>query len=81
MTTVLSAPCRGARLAPSLLVTVNSPDDQFPPATYSLEIEKPSGTVAAPLPLLPERRYDIIVSASDKDGVLTGAVRRGLAPG
>jgi hypothetical protein len=43
---------------------VNSPDDQFPPATYSLEIEEPSRTVAAPLPLVPERRYDIVISAA-----------------
>jgi hypothetical protein len=66
--------------ATELLVTVNSPDDPFPPATYALPIEQPSGTVEAPLPLEDDRRYEIRVSAANDQGAMTSSVRRDLLP-
>ena len=63
-----------------LLVTVNSPDDHFPPATYELPIDKPRGTVEVPLPLEDDQHYEVQVSAIDEDGVSTSAVRRDLEP-
>jgi hypothetical protein len=66
--------------ATQLLVTVNSPDDPFPPVTYDVPIDKPSGTVEAPLALEDDRRYEIRVSAANDHGATTSAVRRDLLP-
>jgi hypothetical protein len=64
--------------AKHLLVTINSPDDHYPPATYRLAIDKPSGTVEAPLPLEDDQSYEVQVSAIDEDGASTSAIRRDL---
>ena len=66
--------------AKSLLVTINSPDDAYPPATYTLPITQSSGAVDAPLPLVDDRRYEIRVSALNEAGGSTSAVRRDLLP-
>jgi hypothetical protein len=66
--------------ATKLLVTLNSPDDPFPPATFPLAITKPKGSVIPPLALEPERRYEVRVSAANDHGGITSAVRRDLAP-
>ena len=66
--------------ATSLLVTVNSPDDAFPPATYTLPIAKASGTVEAPLELSDNQRYEIDVSAQNDTGGSTSSVRRLVPP-
>ena len=67
-------------VAASLLVTINSPDDHYPPATYTLPITAGEGTVEAPLQLEDERGYQIHVSAQSEDGMTTSPVERTLAP-
>jgi hypothetical protein len=66
--------------ATKLLVTVNSPDDPYPPATFPMAITKGKGEVVPPWDLAPERRYEIGVSALNDDGTSTSAVRRDLPP-
>jgi hypothetical protein len=69
------------RPAPSqLVVTVNSPDDPYPPTTYELPIEGNTGTVALPeeIRVHSEHRYELQTSGLDADGALSPAVRSEL---
>jgi len=64
----------GAKPAPvQLLVTVDSPDDALPPATYATPAEGPAGELEHPLPL-EEQRYEVRVSAADERGNVSDPV-------
>jgi hypothetical protein len=51
-----------------LIVTLDSPQDDLPPATYAHPVESPSGEVEHPLALEPEQAYEVLVSAADERG-------------
>ena len=64
-----------------LVVTVNSPDDAgVPPATRTIEAEKPSGTAKWPGKIDPAKRYDVHVSAAFADHTATASRRTDLGP-
>jgi hypothetical protein len=50
-----------------LLVTLDAPGDDLPPATDTPPVERREGEVEHPLPLTDEP-YDVLVSAADRDG-------------
>jgi hypothetical protein len=65
------APKEGERIPTHLLVTVNSPDDPFPPTTFRLELEGRRGKVEVPLDVDPDRRYELRASGLTADGALS----------
>jgi hypothetical protein len=65
------APKEGERIPTHLLVTVNSPDDPFPPTTFRLELEGRRGKVEVPLDVDPGRRYELRASGLTADGALS----------
>jgi len=50
-----------------LTVTLDSPDDELPPATYAYPVDGASGEIEHPLPL-EEKRYEVRASAADEQG-------------
>jgi VPS62-like protein len=70
----------GAERLRGLVITVNSPDEASPPATYTVEVTDPAGTVEPAIPLDPAKRYDVYTSAVFADHVATGSVRSDLEP-
>lgn len=50
-----------------LVLTLDSPQDGLPPATYARVVEAASGDIEHPLPL-EEGRYTVLVSAADREG-------------
>jgi hypothetical protein len=61
-------PAATQALAPvQLIVTVDSPDDALPPATYTHPVEAPAGEVEHP-PKLEEERYEVRATAADDRG-------------
>jgi hypothetical protein len=50
-----------------LIVTLDSPDDALPPATYTHPVEAPAGEVEHP-PKLEEERYEVRATAADDRG-------------
>jgi hypothetical protein len=51
-------------------VTVDSPDDALPPATYTHPVEGSAGEFEHPLPL-EDKRYEVRASAADERGNLS----------
>jgi hypothetical protein len=68
------APGKDEQRPTHLLVTVNSPDDRFPPTTYRCELDADRGTVELPLDADPARRYELQVSTLTPDGALSAPV-------
>jgi hypothetical protein len=62
-----------------LVVTLNSPDEQVPPRTYSVEVEAPASEAHLPVRLDPAKRYDVYVSAAFADRSPTESRRTDLA--
>jgi hypothetical protein len=59
-----------------LLVTVNSPDDPYPPTTYRLELPHATvGTVEVPLDADASQHYDLNASGVTSDGRLSRVVK------
>jgi len=52
----------------TLVVSLDSPDDALPPATYAHAVEGPAGEVEHPLALEEDRAYEVLASAADVDG-------------
>jgi hypothetical protein len=65
--------------ARELLVTVNSPDDDRPPTTLALPIDRAAGTVEWPEKLDPGHAFDVHVSTHNGEGITSDARRRELA--
>jgi hypothetical protein len=63
-----------------LVVTVNSPDEGSPPATYTVEATQPAGVVRLPVPLDPAKRYDVYASAVFAGHMATESRRSDLEP-
>jgi hypothetical protein len=57
----------GRPAAAQLVVTIDSPDDALPPATYSFPVDGASGEVEHPVPL-EDRPYVVRASAADDEG-------------
>src|SRR5215211_97455 len=63
-----------ARPAPAqLLLTLDSPRDGLPPATYAKPVDDPAGEYEHPLPL-EDRPYEVRVSAADERGEVSEPV-------
>jgi hypothetical protein len=60
-----------------LIVTLDSPQDELPPATYAHAVEGQSGEVEHPLEL-EELDYEVLVSAADERGDVSEPVRAPL---
>jgi len=50
-----------------LVVTIDSPDDALPPATYAFPVERAAGEVEHPVPL-EDKPYVVRASAADERG-------------
>jgi hypothetical protein len=61
-------PARGEAPVTQIVVSVDSPDDGLPPATYSFPVERPDGRVKHPLPL-EDRRYVVLASGYTREAV------------
>ena len=57
----------GRPAAAQLVVTIDSPDDELPPATYSFPVDGASGEVEHPVPL-EHRPYVVRATAADDQG-------------
>jgi hypothetical protein len=60
-------PGAGLPAAVALVVSLDSPDDELPPATYMHEVDAPSGDFTHPLELEDER-YEVRATAADEQG-------------
>ena len=58
---------RGEPSPVQLIVTLDSAQDNLPPATYTHRLDSMSGEVEHPLPL-EEQAYEVLVSAADESG-------------
>ena len=74
------APAAGEQRPSHLLVTVNSPDDPYPPTTYKLELEAERGTVDVPIAADPGHRYELRASGLATDGAISASVVAEAAP-
>jgi hypothetical protein len=63
-----------------LVVTVNSPDDEAPPATRAIEADRLAGSAEWPRPIDPAKHYDVHVSAAFDDHLTTASVRSEVEP-
>jgi hypothetical protein len=68
------ASAEGKQRPTHLLLTVNSPDDPFPPTTFRLALGDDRGTVEVPLDVDPQRRYELHTSGLTPDGALSEPV-------
>ncbi len=75
-----AAPAKDEQRPTHLLVTVNSPDDPFPPTTFRLELEDEQGTVEIPLDVDPAHSYELRASTMAPDGALSRPVPAEVAP-
>jgi hypothetical protein len=75
-----AAPTAGEQVPTHLLVTVNSPDDPYPPTTFRVELEGDRGTVEVPLDVDPSRRYELRASGLTPDGALSEPVLAEMPP-
>ena len=71
-------PARGRPVAAQLIVTLDSPEDELPPATDAGPIERASGEFEHPLPL-EHGPYEVRVSAADEHGNVSDPVVAELA--
>ncbi len=74
------APSPEEQLPTHLLVTVNSPDDPFPPTTFRLPLEAARGTLEVPLTVDATRRYELRASSLTADGALSEVVTAETTP-
>jgi hypothetical protein len=70
-------PKRGEAPPVQLVVSVDSPGDTLPPATYAFAVEGLRGEVEHPLPL-GDARYVVRASASTREGVTSDTVEKRL---
>jgi hypothetical protein len=63
----------GLSVPVQLIVTLDSPDDELPPATYTQQVDSADREVVHPLPLEDER-YRVLVSAADEHGNVSDPV-------
>jgi len=56
-----------------IVLSVDSPDDELPPATYAFPVEGPVGEMVYPLPL-EDRRYVARGSGVSPEGVASAVV-------
>lgn len=76
------APSVSHQVPDRLVVTVNSSDDHFPPATETFDLDDERvGTVRPERTVVTEDRYDVNVSAAAADGVASGSVEVRLGRG
>lgn len=73
-------PKRGEAPATQIVLSVDSPDDELPPATYAFPVEAMKGTIEHPL-ALEDRSYLIRASASTQEAVASETVEAKLADG
>ena len=71
------SPKRGQAPATQIVVSVDSPDDQLPPATYSFPVEGRKGELEHPLPL-EDARYVVRASGFTREGVGSDTVQTPL---
>ncbi len=71
------SPQPGLPAPTQLVVTVDSPEDDLPPATYSARLDSMGGEIEHPL-ALSEQAYEVLVSAADSDGNVSEPVRAKL---
>ena len=64
----LPRPRRGESLPVQIVVSVDSPDDDLPPASYSFPVEEARGTIEHPLKL-EDRRYVVRASGFTREAV------------
>ena len=64
-------PAAGQPAPVQLVVTIDSPDDSLPPATYAFPVEAAAGEVEHPVPL-EDRAYVVRASAADEQGNMSG---------
>jgi hypothetical protein len=69
-------PGRGEAPATQIVVSVDSPDDDLPPATYAFPAES-KGTIEHPLPL-EDLRYVVRASGSTREAVSSDTVEVAL---
>jgi hypothetical protein len=72
-------PGRGEAAVTQIVVSVDSPDDGLPPATYPFPVEKAEGTLEHPLPL-EDRRYVVRASGFTREAVGSDTVQVRLTP-
>jgi hypothetical protein len=70
-------PKRGEAPAIQIVVSVDSPGDDLPPATYAFPVDGIKGNIEHPLPLR-EQRYVIRASGSNRAGVASATVQTAL---
>jgi hypothetical protein len=73
-------PKRGEARPTQIVVSVDSPDDELPPATYSFPVEGAKGELRHPLPLKPRRRYVVRASGFSQQAVGSDTVEVRLRP-
>lgn len=64
---------RGEAPATQIVLSIDSPDDDFPPATYSFDVESTKGTIEHPL-ALEDRSYVVRASGSTQEAVVSQTV-------
>ena len=69
---------RGRPVAAQLIVTLDSPEDELPPATEAGQVEQSAGEFEHPLPL-EDGPYEVRVSAADEQGNVSDPVVAELA--
>ena len=74
------APAAGEQRPSHLLVTMNSPDDPFPPKTFRFELGADSGAVEVPFDVDPNHRYELRASGLTPDGALSESVPAEVPP-
>jgi hypothetical protein len=63
-----------------LLVSIDSPDEPLPPATYTFDVSATSGAVAVPAALEAKKRYGVYVTGVTRDGLPSLPTLRMLKP-
>jgi hypothetical protein len=71
------APKRGQAPATQIVLSVDSPDDELPPATYSFAVEDRAGEIEHPLPL-EDGRYVVRASGVTREAVTSDTVETPL---
>lgn len=74
-----SRPARGQSPPAQLVVSVDSPEDELPPASYPFPVEAGGGVIEHPLPL-EDRSYVVRASAYTREGVASETVEVPLRP-
>jgi hypothetical protein len=71
-------PGRGEAEVTQIVVSVDSPEDELPPATYAFPVEWPEGSIEHPLPLEDGRRYVVRASGFTREAVGSETVEKPL---